>query len=431
MGTAEPAHPEEVARLGGSPDSLAARLAALAEIGADPGGGLTRLAYTEPERAAHALVAGWMRRAGLAVYEDAVGNLFGRWLAPGADPEAPPVWAGSHLDTVSHGGRFDGAAGVVAALSAVERLSASRARLARPVEVVAFVGEEGSRFPGLLGSRAVALGLTQADLEARDADGIPLRDALSAWGFDPARAGEAHRPPGSVSAYLELHIEQGPVLERAGFAVGLVTGIAGPLELEGEVVGRADHAGTTPMDERRDSLLAVAELALCAERLARESSPQTVATVGRVDVSPGAANVVPGRALFTLDLRDVDLARRDRVEARLRQAFSEILVRRGLEGSFRQLLRVDPVPVPESTRALLGRAARRAGVAYLELPSGAAHDAMLMARLCPAGMIFVRSLGGRSHAPDEETREGDLLAGTEVLFEALRELAGDAELPPG
>lgn len=407
---------------------LASRLASLAAIGADPAGGVTRLAYTDAERRAHALVARWMREAGLAVHEDPVGNLFGRWVPPGADPDAPPVWAGSHLDTVPHGGRYDGAAGVVSALVAVEALAASGGRLVRPIEVVAFVGEEGSRFPGLLGSRAVVEGIGAAELEARDAEGVTLREALAGCGLDPARAGEARRRPGSVFAYLELHIEQGPVLDRQDLPVGIVTGIAGPLELEGQVEGRADHAGTTPMDARRDSFLAVAELALFLERLARDTSRETVGTVGRVDLHPGAANVVPGRARFTVDLRDSDAARRQAAEAQLREAFAEILARRGVAGSFRDLLRVDPVPVPEAMRACLRRAARRAGVPYTELPSGAAHDAMLMARLCPAGMIFVRSVGGRSHAPDEETPLPDLAAGTALLCEALRELAGDAAL---
>lgn len=407
---------------------MRARIEALARHGATPSGGVTRPVYTPAERAAAAEVARWMEEAGLAVREDAVGNLFGRW----PDRPGPAVWTGSHLDSVPEGGWFDGVAGVVAGLEAIAAIRRSGAEPRYPLELCVFVGEEGSRFPGgLLGSRAVVAGIDPDELQVRDAEGTSLAEAMRACGLDPARAGEARRRPGEVVAFVELHVEQGPLLERAGVPVGVVTGIVGLSFLSGEVRGRADHAGTTPMDARRDSFLAVAELALAVERSARELGPPAVGTVGRVSCWPGAPNVVPGRAEFTVDLRDLDLARRDRLEQVVRATFREILARRGLEGELRQTARVDPVEVPPWLVELIEEAAREAGVPTLRLPSGAGHDAMVVARIAPAGMIFVRSRGGRSHAPEEWSDWDDLAAGAAVLAGALARLAGAEEARRG
>jgi allantoate deiminase len=270
---------------------LRRRLTELGAIGADPKGGLTRLVYSDEERAAAQLVADWMAAAGLVVRRDAVGNLFGRW----PDVSGPAVWTGSHLDTVSNGGAFDGAAGVLSALAAVEALQSASELPPTPIEVCVFVGEEGSRFPGgLLGSRAVVEGLSSEELQTADHEGVTLAEAMQASGLDPGRFADARIEGGDVVAYLELHIEQGPVLEGAGLPVGIVTAIAGPLFLEAKITGRADHAGTTPMGARADSLLGAAETALEVERIAA-SSPTTVGTVGRVECYPGAHNVIPSR----------------------------------------------------------------------------------------------------------------------------------------
>jgi allantoate deiminase len=397
-------------------DRLAERLDALADIGRDQGGGITRLVYSEEERAAAEVVAEWMRAAALEVRHDVVGNLFGRWPArPG-----PALWTGSHLDSVPNGGRFDGPAGVLASLAAIEALQGAGIRPAVPIELCVFVGEEGSRFSGgLLGSRAVAEGLSAADLAGTDAQGISLREAMLACGLDPGRVPEARVDPRAVRAYLELHTEQGPVLEEANLSVGIVAGIAGPMFLEGEVVGRSDHAGTTPMGSRADSLLGAAELALELERIA-SARRATVGTVGRVLCRPGAHNVIAGTTQFTVDLRDTDLESRDEAESELRATFDRILSARGLTGSLRDTLRVPPQPTPEHLLVLLEQATHAAGVPAMRLWSGAAHDAMVMGRITDGGMIFVRSIGGRSHTPEEETRMEDLAAGAGVLAEAVK-----------
>jgi allantoate deiminase len=398
-------------------DRLVDRLDAVADTGRDARGGWTRLVYTQEERAATELVAGWMSSAGLAVRSDAVGNTFGRWPdAPGA-----AIWTGSHLDTVPNGGRFDGPAGVLASLAAVEAMQEAGAEPATPIEVCVFVGEEGSRFRGLLGSRAVVEGLDDDELHAADAEGTTLAAAMHACGLDPQRAPEARVRPQDVAAYLELHIEQGPVLEMAERPVGIVTAIAGPLQFQAEITGRTDHAGTTPMGARADSLLAAAEVALELERIASAGS-STVATVGRMVCAPGAPNVIAGRTELSVDLRDIDAGARDDAERLLRAAFDRIVSARGLRGRLHEVLRVAPQPTSGRLIALLEESAAAAGVPAMRLPSGAAHDAMVLGRVADSGMVFVRSVGGRSHAPEEETTTEDLAAGAAVLAECLRAL---------
>lgn len=397
-------------------DVLAERLAALASVGRTPSDGVTRLVYGPEERRAADLAGTWMLQAGLEVRTDQVGNTFGRWHSG----SGAPVWTGSHLDSVTEGGRFDGTAGVLAALAAIESLKGSGFEPMRPIDVCIFVGEEGSRFPGLLGSRAVVDGI-EGDLDSKDQDGVCLKEAMLAAGLDPALARDARLASGQVAAYLELHIEQGPVLERAEVPVGVVTAIAGPLFLECTVEGRADHAGTTPMDTRADSFAATAEFALELEKAAL-NSPGVVATIGRIIARPGSGNVVPGVTEFTVDIRAADRVLREKFETQMRQRFDQLLTRRGLKGELRETLRVDPVSVPNEIVTVIEQAAQDAGVEVLRLASGAAHDAMVISRIAPAGMIFVRSVGGRSHSPDELSHMDDLVAGTQVLAAAIARL---------
>ncbi|HEX6987924.1 MAG TPA: M20 family metallo-hydrolase [Bacillota bacterium] len=390
----------------------------LARIGAVPGGGVTRRALTPEERQAMELVRGWMEDLGLRTGYDAAGNLFGTWAPPGAG--GAPVMTGSHVDSVPHGGRYDGAAGVVAALAAVAALQRAGHAPRRPVRVAVFTGEEASRFPvGLMGSTAVVRGLSEEELDRVDEAGVSLRDALPA----ASRLDAARIRPGDLTAFLEVHIEQGRVLEDAGLPVGLVTGIAGPVFFRGSLRGAADHAGATPMPLRRDALAGAAEFVLAAERIARETGPTTVATVGWLQPHPGAGNVIPGLCEFSLDLRDIDPAARDRAEAALRDALAEIARRRDLAWELKETHRVDPVPVPEHLIRVLERAAEEAGVSTMRLVSGAAHDAMIMARVAPAGMIFVRCREGRSHTPDEYATVEDLTAAADVLAGALAALS--------
>ena len=400
----------------------------LARIGALPNGGVTRLDFTPEDLEAKQLVATWLEAAGAKVRFDTAGNVIARY--PADDGGGPAVVAGSHTDTVPEGGRFDGAIGVLGALEALRVIAALPERPRRPLEVVVFANEEGARFGGgLFGSRAWAGLWTPADLEARrDAEGRSQAEAMAAQGFDPKRIGEAGRDPKSVAAYLEMHIEQAGVLESLGLPVGLVTGIAGPRFMQVKLTGEANHAGATPMGLRKDTLCAAAELILTTERLARGSQDQqkprtTVGTVGSLRVHPGAVNVVPGEVDMTFDIRDIDEAARDEVVEGVKAAIAEVCGRRGLGWQIKETHREHPVPISEDVLALLREAATDAGVPIHQMPSGAAHDAMVMAGLARAGMVFVRGLeGGVSHSPRELSSSADIAAGTRILLAALLRL---------
>jgi allantoate deiminase len=363
------------------------------------GEGANRPGLSPEEEQAHELVAGWMAEAGLRVERDEAGNLYGR--LDGADPALPEVWTGSHLDSVPRGGRFDGALGVVAGLEAVERVGPSR----RTLTVVAFRDEEGWRFGrGCFGSRALCGLLEVGELEARDADGVSVAAALGR--DDLAAGGWLERPPG---AFVEVHVEQGPVLARAGAPLGVVSGIVGLARAEVELVGRAGHAGTTPMAGRDDALCNAAELVLRL-RDAAAALPDAVATVGRLEVEPGAANVIPGRVRLTVDVR----AREAETLERLLGTVPATPLRHA-----------QPVTFARGLRDLLREEVERRGLPVVELHSGAGHDAGVMTTAgVPSAMLFVRSLAeGASHSPDEESSSEDVGAGVDVLVAALDRLA--------
>jgi allantoate deiminase len=359
------------------------RCACLGEI-SEEDGLLVRRYGTEAMRRANALVGGWMRAAGLEVREDAVGNLIGR-RGPGR-----PVLLGSHLDTVRDAGRYDGPLGVLVALAAVERVGD------RTVEVIGFADEEGLRFgTAYLGSAPVAGRFDPAWLGLRDADGIALADVLQG---DPADAARD-----DVVAYAEVHIEQGPVLERLGEPVGVVTAINGQSHAEVAFTGEAGHAGTVPLGDRRDALAAAAEWVLAVEG---------IGTVGRLAVEPGARNVIPGRAAMTLDVRDPDDDTRRAAVARLREAAHAIAARRGVELAWTDTGDIPAVAMDERLGAAWGVATR--------LPSGAGHDAAMMAAIAPATMLFVRCRGGISHNPAESVEEADVAVAIDALERLLR-----------
>lgn len=402
-------------------ERLWSRLMELGTIGQQASGGLTRFSYTDEERKAKEQVAQYLRDAGLDVWEDSVGNLYGR--REGQDPNAPAILIGSHLDTVPNGGRFDGALGVLAGVEVLQTLQEHGVETDCPVEVVAFVDEEGARFRfGMIGSRAVIGELTTDDLARCDAQGVSLAQAMREAGYAPERIGDARRRPETLGAYLELHIEQGGVLERHGVPVGVVSGIAGPLWLSVVIEGWAGHAGTTPMAERRDALVAAAEFVLAIEEEARRF-PSAVATVGTARVHPGGVNVIPGRVELTVDLRDANETVRNELEQRIRKRGEAIARYRGVTITVHELQRIAPVPCDANVRAAVEVACHRVGVPYVTLPSGAGHDAMLMARVCPMGMIFVRSKEGISHHPDEWTDKADCEWGARVLYETVLQLA--------
>ena len=369
------------------------RCARLGDVSEEPGL-LVRRYGTAAMREANALVGGWMRAAGLTVREDAVGNLIGR----GAGERAFAL--GSHLDTVRDAGRYDGPLGVLVALAAVERLGS-----AAGLEVIGFADEEGLRFgTAYLGSAAVAGRFDPAWADLRDPEGVALGDLLPG---DPAAAARD-----DLRGYLEVHIEQGPVLERLGEPVGVVTAIAGQTHAEIAFHGMAGHAGTVPMDGRRDALGAAAELVLAVERAATGGA---VATVGRLAVSPGARNVVPGEATLSLDVRHAEDEPRRAVVRAIHARVVEIAGARGVGLDFRPAAELPAVPMDERLSAALGADLPR-------LVSGAGHDAAMMAAIVPAAMLFVRCRGGVSHHPDESVDEADVAVAIDVVERFLRAL---------
>ena len=390
---------------------LERRLDELYAIGALPEGGAYRPLYGTAWAAAGERVEHWMKQAGLTTRHDAVGNIWGR--AEGREPSKSVV-TGSHIDTVRRGGRLDGALGIVAGLTAVESLLATNGRPRRPLEVVAICEEEGSRFAtNFWGSRAIV-----GDIETADDE---MSQAMRERGLDPGRIATAART--DIDTFVELHIEQGAVLETSGMPVAIVSAIVGTAHLEVVVTGRPDHAGTTPMELRRDALAASAAMIHAIESLARSLGRPAVATVGRLRVEPDQINVGPGRAVFTVDLRHSDLSARQALEARIRSVCSTIASERSLGVDTRILQQRSPVPMNRDVRAVLAQAAKDCGVEAPEMVSGAGHDAQILAARCKVGMLFVPSIGGRSHCPEEATSPRHLELGTRVLARALDLLA--------
>lgn len=404
--------------------SLREQIEELATYNDDPAaGGITREVYTPTYACALEWVAQRMRDAGLETRLDAFGNLWGRWT--GGEPDAPRVITGSHVDTTLNAGRYDGVVGVLGAIDAVRRLRDAGFAPRRGIEVIAFAGEEPRFGTGCIGSRAVVGQLGPGDLQRlRDRDGVSLAEALDAAGFPPDRVPEAAIDPAEVHAFVELHIEQGAVLERGGEQVGVVTAIAAPHDLRLIVRGVAAHSGATPMALRRDALAGAAELMLVLERLARASSSgTTVGTVGVIRTFPGAINVVPGEVQLDVDVRDSDLAARETVVAELLSAAQAIAEARGLSIDVEPIVTDTPVQCAPAVIEAATAACQELGLTHRAMTSGAYHDAMIMAAEVPVGMLFVPSRGGVSHHPDEYTTPEQVDDGARVLAGTLRRLA--------
>jgi allantoate deiminase len=373
---------------------------------------LTRPSLTTSMREAHDAVAGWMRAAGMLVREDEAANLIGRYEAE--QPGAPTLLLGSHLDSVRDAGRYDGPLGVLIALACVEQLAAAQRRLPFAIEVIAFTDEEGLRFPSFTGSRAVAGKFPLAWLDRTDSQGIALREALLAFGGDPEHISAAAYDPTRLLGYCEVHIEQGPLLEAQNLPVGVVSAITGLHRVRLSFVGVAGHAGTTPMDLRKDALCAAAELVLAAESLARQT-PGLVITVGEITVEPGVSNVIPGVANLTFDLRHQDdTIRSESFETLINQA-KTIARQRQLQLGWQPFEALPAVPCDPTMRAGLRQAIIDTGYPAIELPSGAGHDAAIIASICPAAMLFVRCIGGISHNPAEAVTLEDVAIAISVL----------------
>ncbi|MDI3256995.1 MAG: allantoate amidohydrolase [Kyrpidia sp.] len=382
--------------------------------------GVTRLSFTPESRCASRMVERWMREAGMEVRTDPLGNVIGRY--PGRKPGAPAFLIGSHLDSVVEGGKFDGALGVVTGIEVVQTLREQGIRPDLPLEVVAFCDEEGARFhTTLLGSRAMAGTLDDADFDAMDADGITLAEAMRTYGLEPLRHREAVREPGTVAGYLELHIEQGPILERENQACGIVRGIAGASRCRFRVEGRAGHAGTVPMDLRQDALNGAAEIVLAVERVAGQM-PSVVATVGQLQVFPGSSNVIPGRVEGTLDVRSLDDEQRHTALRRICEEAVRISRRRRLLFACRTVMETAATPCAPRLIRAVEEVMASYGLSALRIPSGAGHDALAMAALTEVGMVFIRCRDGISHHPDEDVSPDDIRLGAAVLLDAVLKL---------
>jgi N-carbamoyl-L-amino-acid hydrolase len=392
---------------------LLARLEALAEIGQIAGGGSCRLALTDDDRAGRDLVVAWMRDLGLSVGIDAIGNVIGVWEVG----EGAPVMMGSHIDTVRTGGRYDGNLGVLAGLEVIEACQQAGVLPARPLAVAFFTDEEGARFPpDMLGSLVYAGGMSVE--EAHDVvgiDGTRLGDELNRIGY----AGPLPCPGATPHAFVELHVEQGPVLEAEGITIGAVTGVQGISWQEVTIVGQSNHAGTTPMALRHDPAYVAAELGVFVRRLAVELGGHQVCTMGRVELHPNLVNVVPARAVLTLDLRNSDEAVLREAEARVAARCDELAAAEGVTITRRVLARFEPVEFDERVVSLVEATAAQLGLSVRRMPSGAGHDAQMLARMCPTGMVFVPSVGGISHNPAEHTDPADLEAGANVLLHTV------------
>jgi N-carbamoyl-L-amino-acid hydrolase len=399
-------------------DRLLDRLERLARIGAIDGGGCCRLALTDEDRAGRERVAGWMRELGLAVSIDPIGNVFG--LRKG-DADVAPVMTGSHIDTVRTGGRYDGNLGVLAGLEVVQTLNDAGVTTRRPLVVAFFTNEEGARFaPDMLGSLVYAGGLPLQDaLAAVSIDGKALGDELRRIGQAGDAALGCHRP----HAFVELHIEQGPVLDAEGVTIGAVQDLQGISWQEITITGQSNHAGTTPLRLRHDAGYCAAAVATFLRSLALDMGGSQVCTVGKIDLHPNLINVIAARARLTADLRNTDEALLQQAEARLEHFLDQLARDEGVEIRRQRLARFEPVVFDAGVVRTIEAVTARLGYSQRRMSSGAGHDAQMLARVCPSAMIFVPSIRGISHNPAEHTAPADLAAGAHVLLHTLLELA--------
>lgn len=401
-------------------DRLRSTLEGLSEFGRPPGGsfadGVSRTAYSDADVAGRAYVMGLMRDAGLNSVIDPAGNILGK--RPGTQPGLKPIIIGSHIDSVRAGGNFDGDVGSMGALEVIRTLNDNKIRTRHPIEMAIWSNEEG----GTVGSTAFA-GQLAADALDNSYYGIPLAEGLKRIGGDPARLAEAARPPGSVHTYLELHIEQGGILAAAGIPIGVVDGIVAIDQWDVTITGFANHAGTTPMAGRRDALIAAARLIDAVDTIVKREPGRQVGTVGQLAVFPNAPNVIPGKVEMTVELRDLSGAKVKALGATVQAEAQRIASTSGTTISFRPREQIREALADPAVQAQIEAAARLLGLAYMHLPSGAGHDAQVLATLGPMGMIFVPSIDGISHSPKERSTWGDCANGANVLLHTL--LASD------
>ncbi|MEO6228902.1 MAG: M20 family metallo-hydrolase [Ferruginibacter sp.] len=392
---------------------------AMSEIGKIGETGTCRPTMTPLEKQGFELAASWMKEAGMTTRIDNFGNLVGR--LEGTDPSLPVLMMGSHLDSQPYGGRFDGVAGVLCAIEAVVTLTENGITPQRSIEVISFADEEGWRFnKGLFGSRGILGKLEEGELQRTDKDGITREQALIDFGCDPTKFKESEYQPGSIFCFLELHIEQGPVLDMANHPLGVVSGISGPLWLTVKLKGMAGHTGSVPMAIRKDALVGAAEIIVALNQIANQvPGAPTVGTVGTINVFPASRNIIPEEVTFTVDLRDIDLERRNRYEKQLRDQIESITKKHSLTYEISEDTNNEPRYCADWLKAIIHDSCKEAGLNAPELMSGPFHDAMALSYACDYAMIFVRCKDGISHNPLEYASYEDLALGTEVLYNTV------------
>lgn len=413
---------EQLSHSGIDGKRLAFRLAKLAEIGLTAENGSDRMGFSNEERKAKELVKEWMKQAGLEITEDGAGNVFGRLI--GQDHSSPIVMSGSHVDTVPNGGHFDGTLGVLAALEVVEAWRDVGYKPTKNYEVVIFTDEEGSRFKAGLSGSAAMVGEANRDdfMKLVDVYGEPFQQVIEEDGLTVESFFGAKRDLENLATFVEVHIEQGKQLEKEDHPVGVVTGIAGPCWLEVEFTGEAGHAGNTPMNDRKDALIAASRFIEQVEQLPSKVSPTAVATIGRLHVHPNGINVIPGKVTLTVDIRDIHEKTRDLLVDKIEELGKTIAANRGVSVKFSENIRITPVPVALDMQGKAMRAIEDCGLKTHLLPSGAGHDAMIVGRRVPMAMLFARSKNGVSHNPNEWTSLDDCVQVTHVLKTLLEKL---------
>lgn len=394
----------------------------LSKFNKTPGEGLTRMSFTEEDRKAREYIKEQMESLGLKIYEDAAGTVFGRLEG---ELEGPVVMVGSHYDSVKNGGNFDGPAGVVTGLETARVMKENNLKPKYPIEFIAMIEEEGGRFgSGLFGSRAMVGNVSRDSLDQfTDEKGISIAQAMKDFGFDPDKIGEAKRNPEDIKAFIELHIEQGPILESGKKDVGIVEYIVGINQIELIVKGRPDHAGTTPMNMRANALDAASNVISRVSSFAKDAGEGTVATVGTLILKPGAANIVPGEVKFTVDIRSKKAECIKEVRDNIEKSIKEISNIEGVEYSIREMIYVSPTKLDDTIVDKLNKNSDKLGFKKELMLSGAGHDAMVIAGIADVGLVFVPSKDGRSHCPEEWTDYEDLQKGIELVCETIIEIS--------
>ncbi|NYV64862.1 M20 family metallo-hydrolase [Bacillus sp. Gen3] len=401
---------------------LEKRINDLAEIGKIGETGVCRLTLSNEDRQAVETVKKWMEEAGLTTKIDHFGNLIGRY--EGENPDAPILMLGSHIDSQPYGGRFDGVIGVLGALEVVQTMKENMIIPTIPIEVVAFSDEEGCRFnKGLFGVRGILGKLEEDELDRTDKNGVSRREALIQFGCDPDKLADSVYPANSIAAFLEMHIEQGPILDVMEKPVGIVTGISGPLWLTIELEGFAGHAGSVPMNMRKDALVGAAKIIVALNEIASQNpdSP-TVGTVGSMNVFPDSRNIIPEKVSFTVDLRDIDINRRNQLEEQLKEKINSIANEHQLSCKITEDTNSEPRYCSDRIMSIMRTECKQMGLDPVELMSGPFHDSLAMSYICEYGMIFVRCKDGISHNPKEFATFGDISLGTELLYKTTIKL---------